>query len=136
MSSTTPPHSRQVAPGPAPPPKSNVTGTTPFFFDFAKLADGDIELVTVVTNTACMRYQLLGARPPRRQPPPFSASPPPSSSAPVGTLLSAACALVPWRDDAMAGTPGRVLTPAPDAQAPSHLPGGRVPACTSDPPPP
>ena len=52
----------RVAPGPAPPPKSNVTGSTPFFFDFAKLADGDIELVTVVTNAACMRYQLLGAQ--------------------------------------------------------------------------
>ena len=31
-----------------------------FFFDFAKLADGDIELVTVITNAACIRYQLLG----------------------------------------------------------------------------
>jgi hypothetical protein len=35
-----------------------------FFFDFAKLADGDIELVTVITNAACIRYQLLGACPP------------------------------------------------------------------------
>ena len=51
----------KLAPAPPPPPKSNVTGSTPFFFDFAKLADGDIELVTVVTNAACMRYQLLGA---------------------------------------------------------------------------
>ena len=33
-----------------------------FFFDFAKLADGDIELVTVITNAACIRYQLLGKR--------------------------------------------------------------------------
>ena len=34
-----------------------------FFFDFAKLADGDIELVTVITNAACIRYQLLGEQP-------------------------------------------------------------------------
>ena len=34
-----------------------------FFFDFAKLADGDIELVTVITNAACIRYQLLGELP-------------------------------------------------------------------------
>ena len=33
-----------------------------FFFDFAKLADGDIELVTVITSAACIRYQLLGER--------------------------------------------------------------------------
>ena len=52
----------QVAPAPAPPHKSNVTGTTPFFFDFAKLSDGDIELVTVITAATCIRYQLLGAR--------------------------------------------------------------------------
>ncbi|KAK9917426.1 hypothetical protein WJX75_004250 [Coccomyxa subellipsoidea] len=50
----------KVPPSPAPAPKSNITGTTPFFFDFAKLADGDIELVTVITNAACIRYQLLG----------------------------------------------------------------------------
>ncbi len=52
----------QLAPSPAPPHKSNVTGTTPFFFDFAKLSDGDIELVTVITAATCIRYQLLGAR--------------------------------------------------------------------------
>nr|QOL01134.1 putative extracellular protein CSOL_058 [Pseudococcomyxa simplex] len=49
-----------LPPSPAPAPKSNITGTTPFFFDFARLADGDIELVTVMTNAACVRYQLLG----------------------------------------------------------------------------
>jgi len=37
--------------------------TVQFFFDFAKLADGDIELVTVITNAACIRYQLLGEQP-------------------------------------------------------------------------
>ncbi|CAL5229414.1 g12735 [Coccomyxa viridis] len=50
----------KTPPPPPAAPKSNVTGTTPFFFDFAKLADGDIELVTVITNAACIRYQLLG----------------------------------------------------------------------------
>jgi hypothetical protein len=41
----------------------NVVSVAQFFFDFAKLSDGDIELVTVITNAACVRYQLLGAQP-------------------------------------------------------------------------
>lgn len=43
-------------------PKPDPTYVVQFFFDFAKLADGDIELVTVITNAACIRYQLLGEK--------------------------------------------------------------------------
>lgn len=31
-----------------------------FVFDYTRLSSGDIQLVTVITNAACIRYQLLG----------------------------------------------------------------------------
>lgn len=34
-----------------------------FVFDFTRLSAGDIQLVTVITNAACIRYQLMGGWP-------------------------------------------------------------------------
>ena len=39
-----------------------------FVFDFTRLSSSDIQLVTVITNAACIRYQLLGAPSPASKP--------------------------------------------------------------------